>query len=125
MSGKLKFGLIGAGGIAQAYAQAFATSQVAELVALGATAALVLTRSLYHLAILVPAIGAAAVLARDRRTVLAFGLAVSLLPAGWYAKNLAQSGFFGASSIERLAVEPAIEAQARQFKNLTSKGTQP
>lgn len=33
MSGKLKFGLIGAGGIAQAYAQAFATSQVAELAA--------------------------------------------------------------------------------------------
>jgi predicted TIM-barrel enzyme len=28
------------------------------------------------------------------------------------------AGFFGASSIERLAVEPAIEAQARQFKGL-------
>lgn len=28
------------------------------------------------------------------------------------------AGFFGASSIERLAVEPAIEAQARQFKAL-------
>ena len=28
------------------------------------------------------------------------------------------AGFFGASSIERLAVEPAIEAQARKFKNL-------
>jgi predicted TIM-barrel enzyme len=28
------------------------------------------------------------------------------------------SGFFGASSIERLAVEPAIEAQARRFKSL-------
>jgi len=27
-------------------------------------------------------------------------------------------GFFGASSIERLAVEPAIEAQARQFKSI-------
>lgn len=33
------------------------------------------------------------------------------------------AGFFGASSIERLAVEPAIEGQARQFKNLTMKGT--
>jgi predicted TIM-barrel enzyme len=34
--------------------------------------------------------------------------------------NLTQgiAGFFGASSIERLAVEPAIEAQARQFKDL-------
>lgn len=28
------------------------------------------------------------------------------------------AGFFGASSIERLAVEPAIEAQAREFKSL-------
>jgi predicted TIM-barrel enzyme len=28
------------------------------------------------------------------------------------------AGFFGASSIERLAVEPAIEEQARRFKNL-------
>jgi predicted TIM-barrel enzyme len=28
-------------------------------------------------------------------------------------------GFFGASSIERLATEPAIESQARSFKNLS------
>jgi predicted TIM-barrel enzyme len=28
------------------------------------------------------------------------------------------AGFFGASSIERLAVEPAIESQARRFKSL-------
>lgn len=28
------------------------------------------------------------------------------------------AGFFGASSIERLAVEPAIEQQTREFKNL-------
>lgn len=32
------------------------------------------------------------------------------------------AGFFGASSIERLSVEPAIEGQARQFKHLTLKG---
>jgi predicted TIM-barrel enzyme len=31
------------------------------------------------------------------------------------------AGFFGASSIERLAVEPAIEGQAREFKNLKLK----
>jgi len=30
------------------------------------------------------------------------------------------AGFFGASSIERLSVEPAIEAQTRLFKDLTS-----
>jgi predicted TIM-barrel enzyme len=28
------------------------------------------------------------------------------------------AGFFGASSIERLATEPAIEGQARKFKTL-------
>jgi len=28
------------------------------------------------------------------------------------------AGFFGASSIERLATEPAIESQARRFKSL-------
>lgn len=31
------------------------------------------------------------------------------------------AGFFGASSIERLAVEPAIEAQTKDFKNLKLK----
>ncbi len=31
------------------------------------------------------------------------------------------AGFFGASSIERLAVEPAIEAQTRQFKSLNPR----
>jgi predicted TIM-barrel enzyme len=32
------------------------------------------------------------------------------------------AGFFGASSIERLATEPAIEAQARRFKELRVRG---
>ena len=31
------------------------------------------------------------------------------------------AGFFGASSIERLSVEPAIEGQARAFKSLQLK----
>ena len=34
-------------------------------------------------------------------------------------KTTGIDGFFGASSIERLAAEPAIENQARRFKNLT------
>lgn len=33
------------------------------------------------------------------------------------------AGFFGASSIERLAVEPAIEAQTREFKALAPRAT--
>jgi predicted TIM-barrel enzyme len=32
-------------------------------------------------------------------------------------------GFFGASSIERLATEPAIEGQARKFKQLSLRST--
>ena len=32
------------------------------------------------------------------------------------------AGFFGASSIERLAVEPALEEQTRNFKNLSLRG---
>lgn len=34
------------------------------------------------------------------------------------------AGFFGASSIERLSVEPAIEAQTRRFKELTPDAKQ-
>lgn len=68
------------------------------LLAVAAAAALVLTRSLYHLAVMAPAVAGAAALARGRRTVLAGSLALALLPAGWYAKDLAQYGFFGASS---------------------------
>lgn len=68
------------------------------LAAVAALAALVLTRSLYHLAVMVPAVAGATALARSRRTVLAASLALGLLPAGWYVKNLAQYGFFGASS---------------------------
>lgn len=34
------------------------------------------------------------------------------------------AGFFGASSIERLAVEPAIEGQAREFKGLHLRSNQ-
>ena len=68
------------------------------LVALAALSVLVLTRSLFHLALLVPAVAGAAALARRPRLVLAWGAAFALLPAGWYGKNLIQEGFFGASS---------------------------
>jgi predicted TIM-barrel enzyme len=34
-------------------------------------------------------------------------------------KTKGVEGFFGASSIERLATEPAIEGQARAFKSMT------
>jgi hypothetical protein len=65
---------------------------------LGAIAALVLTRSLYHVVLLAAAVAAAVGLAGDRRRVLVAGLAIALLPAAWYAKNSVQYGFFGGSS---------------------------
>ena len=68
------------------------------LVGLAALSALVLTRSLFHLALLVPAVVGAAALARRRRLVFAWGVAFALLPAAWYGKNFVQGGFFGASS---------------------------
>lgn len=42
-----------------------------------------------------------------------------------FAHTTGIAGFFGASSIERLSVEPAIEGQARRFKDLTLKGPTP
>lgn len=68
------------------------------LVALGAATALVLTRSLYHLAFLGPAIAVTSAVARRRRLVFAAGLAMALAPAAWSAKNFEQAGFFGSSS---------------------------
>jgi hypothetical protein len=58
----------------------------------------VLTRSVYHVALLIPVVIGAAALARRRDLVLAVGVALALLPAGWYAKNLVTYGFFGGSS---------------------------
>ena len=68
------------------------------VLALAALTALVLTRSLYHLALLAVAVVGAAALARRRHLVLACGVALAFVPAGWYAKNLVQYGFFGVSS---------------------------
>ncbi|HEO69740.1 MAG TPA: glycosyltransferase, partial [Candidatus Hydrogenedentes bacterium] len=60
---------------------------------------LILTRSMFHLALLVVSIPFVCVLARPRwRRMLVLALAISLLAFGWYTKNLARFGFFGASS---------------------------
>jgi hypothetical protein len=68
------------------------------LAALACVTALVLTRSLYHLVVVIAALAAMTALARSRRVVLVAGLGLALLPAGWYGKNLVQHGFFGSSS---------------------------
>lgn len=62
--------------------------------------ALVLTRSLFHLVLIPAALAFAWPLWRRMKPVpaLALLLASVVLPAGWYAKNLNQYGFFGSSS---------------------------
>ncbi len=62
--------------------------------------ALTLTRSAYHLVLLVPAMSlliAAAV--RFRRQAAVIALCLAAIPTGWYAKNWMKFGFFGSSSL--------------------------
>jgi len=60
---------------------------------------LILTRSAYHLAILAVAVPFVVLLADAKRLKVAvISLAVCLPSVGWYAKNYAKFGFFGASS---------------------------
>ena len=60
---------------------------------------LILTRSAYHLVILAAAVPFAVLLAGEKRLrVLAICLLISGVSVGWYAKNYAKFGFFGASS---------------------------
>lgn len=59
----------------------------------------VLTRSLYHLSLLVPVLLFVGLLAGSRwKKVLLISLAISLPAAGWYVKNEVKFGFFGSSS---------------------------
>ena len=61
--------------------------------------ALVMTRSIFHILLLVPCIALALVLlGRPSRKQLLILSTLVLLPLGWYGKNLVQHGFFGASS---------------------------
>jgi hypothetical protein len=60
---------------------------------------LVLTRSLYHVALLAPVIGAVGLLERAQwKRWVTIGLAITLLSSSWYVKNAVRFGFFGASS---------------------------
>lgn len=67
--------------------------------AIGTFSALVLTRSSFHLVLLLPVAATVSILARKRwKRALIVSMCISLLPLGWYVKNSAQYGFFGASS---------------------------
>lgn len=60
---------------------------------------LILTRSAYHVVILLAIVPAAALMAsRKRVRTLAICLLISGVSIGWYAKNQVKFGFFGASS---------------------------
>ena len=61
--------------------------------------ALIMTRSVYHLILLLGVIPLALLLiGRPTRRQLALLLVLALLPTAWYGKNRIQYGFFGASS---------------------------
>lgn len=60
---------------------------------------IILMRTLYHLIFLVPVFILVGILAKSQwRRVLVVAIMISLVSFGWYAKNLAVFGFFGASS---------------------------
>lgn len=60
---------------------------------------LILTRSLFHIILLIPFIALGVVLARQQwRKFLLYACLISLVATGWYLKNYAVFGFFGASS---------------------------
>lgn len=84
--------------------------------ALGALALLTLTRSAFHLALLVPfgIVLAAAVPARRLRFAAA-ALVIVAVAGGWYAKNQVEFGFFGSTSwagmnLWRIAPQPGDDA---------------
>jgi hypothetical protein len=60
---------------------------------------LILTRSAYHVVILLAVVPVTVLLAGEKRIrVLAICLLISSVSVGWYAKNYARFGFFGSSS---------------------------
>ncbi|MBM3888392.1 MAG: phosphoenolpyruvate hydrolase family protein [Verrucomicrobia bacterium] len=91
--------------------------------AIGATTALTLAESAQR----VQAMRDAAVTVNPDILVLCHGGPIAEPQDAQYIfeHTIGIAGFFGASSIERLSVEPAIEGQSRQFKNLKLKGNQP
>jgi hypothetical protein len=85
---------------------------------------IVLTRSLYHLVFLVPAVLIVCALAgADWKRILAISLAICSLSAGWYAKNQIQFGFFGSSSWAGLGLWKIAKSRysPRQLAKLTQK----
>ena len=69
---------------------------------------------------LVGAIGDAALAQKPDAIVLCHGGPIATPEDAQYIFDHTEgiAGFFGASSVERLAVEPAIEEQTRRFKAL-------
>lgn len=86
---------------------------------------LILYRSLYHLALIIPVIGIGLELVQKQRLRLVLvSLLISLPAVGWYAKNQAVFGFFGSSSwmgsnMWRMVSENYSEAE---LKDLADRG---
>jgi hypothetical protein len=93
-----------------------ATPTRAAVAAVAAVCALVLLRSAFHLALMSLVIPLAALAARTRwRLVVAWALLVCVPAVGWYAKNQAQFGVFGASSWSGLGLyRVAVDGQSAE-----------
>jgi hypothetical protein len=75
------------------------TKTVLLLSTVATICALILTRSLYHIVLLVPTIMLVSVASgKQWRQVLFVSLVIGSVPVGWYWKNHTQFGFFGGSS---------------------------
>ncbi len=59
---------------------------------------LVLTRSVFHIVLLFPALALVALICKRKKRIMLFALLISLLSISWYIKNEIQFGFFAGSS---------------------------
>ncbi len=88
------------------------------LAAVAALTLLMLTRSAFHLLLMLPALALTALAVHERRgRFLLLALLLTLPAAGWYARNQVQFGFFGASSwagmnLWRIAPQPDADDPA-------------
>jgi uncharacterized membrane protein len=86
---------------------------------------LILTRSAYHILLLVPAMAVAWLAVRtEPQRVLTIAFLICLLSVGWYSKNQVQFGFWGSSSWVGMNLFRAAEADYgnNELKALADEG---
>ncbi len=86
---------------------------------------LILTRSAYHILILLPTMAAVWLAVRtDTRRILTIAFLICLISVGWYSKNQVQFGFWGSSSWIGMNLFRAAEANYgnNELKELADEG---